>query len=41
MVFYCLFLAMEKRFNVVSLFVYFKEKVDEKIINYCNVCVGR
>ena len=31
------FLAMEKRFNVVSLFVYFKEKVDEKIINYCNV----
>ena len=31
------FLAMEKRFNVVSLFVYFKEKADEKIINYCNV----
>ena len=28
---------MEKRFNVVSLFVYFKEKADEKIINYCNV----
>ena len=29
--------SFDPRFNVVSLFVYFKEKVDEKIINYCNV----